>query len=39
VLLLNGPGFFLSHLMYGLLLGLGVVLVRERAVNRQPIAA
>jgi hypothetical protein len=30
MLLVNGPGFFASHLIYGLLLGVGVSLVRER---------
>lgn len=39
MLLLNGPGFFLSHLMYGLLLGLGIWLVRERTAGRKLVAA
>jgi hypothetical protein len=30
MLLVNGPGFFASHLLYGLVLGVGVSLVRER---------
>lgn len=30
MLLVNGPGFFASHLLYGLLLGVGVALVRQR---------
>jgi len=29
--LVNGPGFFVSHLMYGLILGLGVSLVHGQA--------
>lgn len=29
--LVNGPGFFVSHLMYGLILGLGISLVRGQA--------
>lgn len=29
MLLVNGPGFLASHLLYGLLLGIGVALVRE----------
>lgn len=33
MLLLNGAGFFFSHLMYGLLLRLGIWLVRERPPN------
>lgn len=39
MLLLNGAGFFLSHLMYGLLLGLGIWLVRERTAGRKLVAA
>jgi hypothetical protein len=39
MLRLNGPGFFISHLMYGLLLGLGTWLVRERPAGRQLVAA
>lgn len=38
MLLLNGPGFFLSHMMYGLLLGLGTWLVRERTADRRLVA-
>lgn len=38
MLLLNGAGFFLSHLVYGLLLGLGIWLVRERTADRQLVA-
>lgn len=38
MLLVNGAGFFVSHLMYGLLLGLGIWLVRERPANRQLVA-
>lgn len=30
MLLVNGPGFFASHLLYGLVLGIGVALVRQR---------
>jgi hypothetical protein len=39
MLLLNSAGFFLSHLMYGLLLGLGTWLVRERTASRRLVAA
>jgi len=39
MLLLNSAGFFLSHLMYGLLLGLGSWLVRERTAGRRLVAA
>lgn len=28
--LVNGPGFFISHLMYGLMLGVGISLVRRQ---------
>ncbi len=37
MLLLNGSGFFISHLMYGLLLGLGIWVVRDRIAGRQPV--
>lgn len=39
MLLLNAAGFFASHLMYGLLLGLGVWLLRDRIAERRPVAA
>jgi len=39
MLLLNSAGFFLDHLMYGLLLGLGSWLVRERTAGRRLVAA
>lgn len=31
MLLVNGPGFFVSHLMYGALLGVGIALVHSRS--------
>jgi hypothetical protein len=34
MLLLNGAGFFLSHLLYGLLLGLGIWLTRSRPAHQ-----
>jgi len=33
MLLVNGPGFFFSHLMYGALLGLGIALVHSRTAH------
>ncbi len=36
--LVNGPGFFISHLMYGLILGVGISLVRGQ-VGARRIAA
>jgi uncharacterized membrane protein YagU involved in acid resistance len=36
--LVNGPGFFISHLMYGLILGVGIALVRGQ-VGARLIAA
>jgi len=37
--LLNGPGFLVSHLMFGLLLGLGTWLAWERVVEADRVAA
>ncbi|HKA51929.1 MAG TPA: hypothetical protein VKK19_20295 [Candidatus Dormibacteraeota bacterium] len=37
--LLNGPGFLVSHLMFGLLLGLGTWLAWERIVEADQVAA
>ena len=39
MLLLNGPGFLVSHMMFGLLLGLGTWLAWERNVGAEQAAA
>lgn len=39
LLLLNGAGFLVSHMMFGLLLGLGTWLARERSAGAQQAAA
>ena len=39
MLLPNAPGFFLSHLMYGFLLGVGIAVVRGWATTPQPVSA
>jgi hypothetical protein len=39
MLLLSGAGFLISHMMFGLLLGLGSWLVYERIAETAPVAA
>jgi len=39
ILLLNGPGFVVSHMMFGLLLGLGTWLAWERNAGAEQAAA